>query len=369
MSQKKEWRDSVNEKMHDLLECFQKREAELSRLAEQLEIQRAELDKETMKRKQATDQDITEQYRRLQEERNSFELEMKRMSDVQEFQSSRIQLDIGGHKYTTSLSTLRKDPNSMLAAMFSGRHNLVTESDGSYFLDRDGTYFRYVLNYLRDDFQVETFPTDEVTLREIQNEARYYQLLRLVESIEELLNPPPPAPDFTQDEINDMLATVSRQSSSELSGPGRLISPSLSPGRHIDFIFHNMTKSNIDFSGKNLSGLTFAHTTFAHNVSFMDTVLINTCFYGCEFASHIVVDFSGADISGADFRQCRCVQGGPNAFGGQSTSSIQGGGGGVMFGSSCSSFIHLIKMNQVKFSGSKHIGTKFDPSILDIIKF
>lgn len=363
MSENRPWRESIHEKMQDLLDCFQKREAELTRLSEQLENQRNELENETIKRKQATDQDITEQYRQLDEERSRFEMEIKRMAETKEFQSSRVQLDIGGHKYTTSLTTLRKDSNSMLAAMFSGRHQLVNESDGSYFIDRDGTHFRYILNYLRDDFQVDTFPTDEVTLKEIQNEGRYYQLLGLVGAIEELLNPPPPAPDFTQEEINDMLATVSRQTD------GQLISPSLSPGRHIDFIFHNMTKSNIDFSGKNLSGLTFAHTTFAHNVSFVNAILVNTCFYGCEFASHVVVDFSGADVSGADFRQCRCVQGGPNAFGGQSTSSIQGGGGGVMFGSSCSSFIQLIKMNQVKFSGAKHIGTRFDPSVLDIIKF
>lgn len=293
------------------------------------------------------------------------------MTNVYEFQSSRIQLDVGGHKFTTSLQTLRKDPNSMLAAMFSGRHSLVTENDGSYFLDRDGTHFRYLLNYLRDDFQADTFPTDEVTLKEIQNEARYYQLLGLVDAVDELLYPPPPAPDFTQQEIDDMLATVSQQSKrqEDVRSNTRDVSPSISPGRHVDFIFHSMTKNNIDFSGKNLSGLTFAHTTFAHNVSFANALLINTCFYGCEFASHIVVDFSGADVCGADFRQCRCIEGGLNAFGGQSSSSAQGGGGGFMFGTSCSSFAHLIKTSHVKFTNAKHIGTKFDPTILDIIKF
>ena len=38
----------------------------------------------------------------------------------------------------------------MLAAMFSGRHNVSTDEDGRYFIDRDGTHFRYILNYLRD---------------------------------------------------------------------------------------------------------------------------------------------------------------------------------------------------------------------------
>lgn len=38
----------------------------------------------------------------------------------------------------------------MLAVMFSGRHNVVCDADGRYFIDRDGTHFRYILNYLRD---------------------------------------------------------------------------------------------------------------------------------------------------------------------------------------------------------------------------
>ena len=38
----------------------------------------------------------------------------------------------------------------MLAAMFSGRHNANKGGDGRYFIDRDGTHFRYILNYLRD---------------------------------------------------------------------------------------------------------------------------------------------------------------------------------------------------------------------------
>jgi len=38
----------------------------------------------------------------------------------------------------------------MLSAMFSGRHNVTKDEDGRYFIDRDGTHFRYILNYLRD---------------------------------------------------------------------------------------------------------------------------------------------------------------------------------------------------------------------------
>ena len=49
----------------------------------------------------------------------------------------------------------------MLAAMFSGRHELDTDSEGRYFIDRDGTYFKYILNYLRDRKQL---PSAELAL-------------------------------------------------------------------------------------------------------------------------------------------------------------------------------------------------------------
>jgi len=34
----------------------------------------------------------------------------------------------------------------VLASMFSGRHALKTDADGSYFIDTDGRHFRHVLN-------------------------------------------------------------------------------------------------------------------------------------------------------------------------------------------------------------------------------
>ena len=54
-----------------------------------------------------------------------------------------IKLNVGGKIYKTTLDTLRKDPDSMLCAMFSGRFQLkADEDDGAYFIDRDGKLFR-----------------------------------------------------------------------------------------------------------------------------------------------------------------------------------------------------------------------------------
>lgn len=112
------------------------------------------------------------------------------MSELYKIQDSRIKLDIGGHHFTTSLLTLTKDSGSMLSAMFSGRHELKTEHDGSYFVDRDGTHFRYILNYLRDgEIKEGTLSTNETFLRELLTEAEYYQLSGLVTHLCSILYP------------------------------------------------------------------------------------------------------------------------------------------------------------------------------------
>ena len=116
----------------------------------------------------------------LQKEKDQLQQEIHCMSELNKICETRIKLDIGGHIYTTSVLTLTRDPQSMLASMFSGRHSVKKEDDGSYFIDRDGTHFRYILNYLRDGgFKDGTLPGDILT--ELQTEAEYYHLSGLVD--------------------------------------------------------------------------------------------------------------------------------------------------------------------------------------------
>ena len=90
-----------------------------------------------------------------------------------------ILLNVGGHQYQTRLSTLRKYNSSMLAAMFSGRHKLDKDEEGRYFLDSNGKYFGYVLDYLRHD----TVPDDDVALP-VYREACYYNLHTLIDALQ-----------------------------------------------------------------------------------------------------------------------------------------------------------------------------------------
>ncbi|XP_020399274.1 FH protein interacting protein FIP2 isoform X4 [Zea mays] len=102
--------------------------------------------------------------------------------------SSPVLLNIGGKKYATTVETLmQREPDSMLAAMFSGRHTLhdhPTTGKGVVFVDRDGKHFRHVLNWLRDG----AIPVlSESDYQQLLREAEYYQLLGLVDYINERL--------------------------------------------------------------------------------------------------------------------------------------------------------------------------------------
>ena len=86
-----------------------------------------------------------------------------------------IELNVGGTYFTTRLSTLTKDKDSMLAAMFSGRHRVEQDSQGRYFIDRDGKLFHHILTYLRHD----KLPPPDMAVAVLE-EAEYYQLTGLV---------------------------------------------------------------------------------------------------------------------------------------------------------------------------------------------
>ena len=95
--------------------------------------------------------------------------------------SEKIKLQVGDHAFTTSRETLCMRKGSMLEAMFSGRHSIKPEEDGSIFIDRDGEHFKLILNYLRDGKLPSGLSND--TREALAAEAEYYQLEDLVERL------------------------------------------------------------------------------------------------------------------------------------------------------------------------------------------
>ena len=139
----------------------------------------------------------------LQAERRDWEEEKVRLKQTRVFEKV-VTLDVGGTKYRTTLSTLTKYPDSMLGAMFSGRHDLPQQEDGSYFIDRDGEVFKYILMYLRDrdtcfdvlydrslcDSRVPSSlpsPLEKPLLKQIASEAEYFQFGELQTKVQIIL--------------------------------------------------------------------------------------------------------------------------------------------------------------------------------------
>lgn len=95
-----------------------------------------------------------------------------------------VELNIGGTAYTTSESTLRRYPESMLCRMFAGSWASKRDAVGRVFIDRDGPIFRHVLNHLRGS---EALPSEIYDLQLLTEEADFYQLSGLRLAAEEAL--------------------------------------------------------------------------------------------------------------------------------------------------------------------------------------
>lgn len=99
-------------------------------------------------------------------------------------EDEKVVINVGGKRFHTSVRTLTSGTDHMLAAMFSGTWKMQLYGN-EYFIDRDGTHFRYILNYLRDGHVV--LPESAVQKKELLIEANFYQLDGLVSYIQSQL--------------------------------------------------------------------------------------------------------------------------------------------------------------------------------------
>lgn len=249
--------------------------------------------------------------------------------DCSQAPSSVVRLNIGGTKFWTTVDTLtHREPDSMLAAMFSGRHTVCTDPDKGYiFVDRDGQHFRHILNWLRDG--VIPILRDHECL-ELLREAEYFQLLGLIDGIKSALS------KLKEDEelgteltrvdiIKCIQSEKVRFRGINLSG----LDLSKLDLSSVDFsyaclknvffsranlhcakfkdvdaessIFHNATLRECEFTGANLRGALFAGANL-QSANLQDACLIDCSLCGADLRSaHLqTADLTNANLEGAN---------------------------------------------------------------------
>jgi len=94
-----------------------------------------------------------------------------------------VSLNVGGHVLQTSVSTLTKEKESMLAKMFDPDNQWDNKRDdsGAYLIDRSPAYFIPLLDYLRNG---EVIIDDNVNPKGVLLEAKFFGLVKAIEQIE-----------------------------------------------------------------------------------------------------------------------------------------------------------------------------------------
>ena len=162
--------------LHDIKTTLLKHQAQNTQFQQALEVRSHTLHEQEGKIKHDSKQ-LEADKTTFKTQKDRFEEELHYMNELNKVTDAVVKLNVGGHQFMTSTVTLTRDPESMLAAMFSGRHHLRLTPDGAVFIDRDGTHFRWILNFLRDGaLHPGTLPRDESLVLELMAEAEYYQL-------------------------------------------------------------------------------------------------------------------------------------------------------------------------------------------------
>lgn len=145
-----------------------------SRLKKEYEDLSSKLKKEYENKISKLEEDYQNKMTKCEEMKRQLQKEKHFVNNQQMLNEKRIKLNVGGQHFTTTLTTLQSYPNSMLAAMFSGRFSLKLDEDGEYFIDRNGKIFEIILDWLRTGMPPTI--TDPLLRKKVAVESSYYGL-------------------------------------------------------------------------------------------------------------------------------------------------------------------------------------------------
>jgi len=130
------------------------------------------------------------EYLKLLEKQNEIERQSKLLEDQQRNlsfiptvfnQDERIiKLNVGGVIFMTTKLSLTSQKGTFFEKEFSQKSNLPKDENGAYFIDRDPTYFRHILNFLRHGtMNIEILSNNEKI--EILDQAKFYNIPLLLQ--------------------------------------------------------------------------------------------------------------------------------------------------------------------------------------------
>ncbi|XP_076069075.1 BTB/POZ domain-containing protein KCTD9-like [Oratosquilla oratoria] len=205
-----------------------------------------------------------------------------------------VTLNVGGRIFTTTKGTLvAKEPDSMLAKMFSKEPNNLlpscVDAHGAYLIDRSYTYFEPLLNYLRNG---NLILDPGLNPEGVLEEARFFGISSIVPVLESMITESEHNEDeeplTRRDVVNVLVATTHR---SELRFQGvNLRGADLSKLdlRNINFKYADMSQANL--TGANLSGCCLERA--------------NLSGANLEGAQLLSVRMLCANLEGANLRSC-----------------------------------------------------------------
>ena len=227
-----------------------------------------------------------------------------------------LHLNVGGWKFTTTLSTLCAEKGSVLEKMFSDDFTLSRDSEGAVFIDRSGEYFKFILDYLRGSIAgIDDILFDENTRKKLIKEAEYYQLegmknvlafktksvkkkedcdckAEIIEIIENVIQNKEAIRNVL-DESNSIERNVPHE------GNFATIENLKLKYNHVYRKYE--TTISTTFENKIWDRTDFKSSIFQHNIIFKHCSFINASFSSCQFDQNVIVFFHGCDLINTSF--------------------------------------------------------------------
>lgn len=204
-------------------------------------------------------------------------------------ENNTIKFNVGGKVYKTSRSTIERYPDSMLAALISGKFELNEDKKGRVYVntDRNGEMFGIVLDAMRNNKLI--LPKDFNNHDLLAAELDYYGLPFKIEYYGQA--------DYTRKELFPLLRT-------EIRGV-RLCNMDLS------FIVFENRVYNVDFSGSTLYHCSFLGHMYrcVFRGCTIDPVVMNqaaehSVFENCEFKDFTMDDSDRQRFMYNSFKNC-----------------------------------------------------------------